>query len=199
MNKKRQEPLPLTPEEEGRKALQTALNIVAYRDNTEARLRQKLRERGYSAEVVENTVLYLKERNLLNDERMLTGAVRSMATGKLYGKERIRQELLGRGFSRDTVSSICWEGEELADLDFSLLCLRLLKKRGGTRDEKTYAFLRRYGHSPRDIRAAYTMLAEESDSEADDDGFEADDSVVDESTVDESTVDDSTVDDSTEE
>ena len=31
--------------------------------------------------------------------------------------------------------------------------------------EKTYAFLRRYGHSSSDIRAAYSMLAEERENE----------------------------------
>ena len=44
------------------------------------------------------------------------------------------------------------------------ICRKLIVKRGGARDEKTYAFLRRYGHATADIREAYRRLAEETPS-----------------------------------
>ena len=48
-----------------------------------------------------------------------------------------------------------------------VICGKLLEKRGGVRDEKTYAFLRRYGHTPSDIRAAYAAYEADETEEHD--------------------------------
>lgn len=153
--KKKKVRIPDDPAEAYRKALKTAMNIVGYKDNTEFTLREKLSERGYSAETVDNVTEFMKSKGYVDDSRMLIRTARSLANGKLYGKARIKNELAQKHFDREVLSSLDWDSEELADIDFAEVCLKLLKKRGGTRDEKTYAFLRRYGHSPADIRAAY--------------------------------------------
>ncbi len=150
---------PNDPERACSAALKTAMNIVAYKDNTERTLRRKLAERGYSPETVGEVVQYMKGKGYLDDGRMLIRTARSLALTKLYGKLRIRSELALKGFDRGQIASLNWESEELCDIDFPALCLKLLEKRGGEHDEKTYAFLRRYGHSPSDIRAAYAALA----------------------------------------
>lgn len=151
------------PEAAYRAALKTSLNILGYRDNTEAQVREKLSERGYTEETVNAVIEWLIAKRYLDDERMLLSAVRRLAEGRLYGKARIRQELRRKQFSPEAIASLDWDGEELAVIDFQAICLRLLQKRGGVRDEKTYAFLLRYGHSPADIRAAYRLLAEKSE------------------------------------
>jgi regulatory protein len=154
--------IPEAPEEAYRAALKTALNIVGYKDNTEAQLREKLTERGYTSETVDDVVAFMTAKGYLNDERMLYRAARLMAEGKSYGKMRIRQELQQKKFRSGLVSTLDWERDELADLDFAEICRKLILKRGGARDEKTYAFLRRYGHTTADIREAYRRLAEET-------------------------------------
>ena len=158
---KRRIRLPETPEEAYAQALKTAMNIVGYKDNTEATLRRKLTERGYMSETVEAVVGYMIAKGYVNEERMLYRTVRLLAEGKLYGKVRIRQELMGKAFRPDVLTGLDWADESLADLDFAVLCYRLLKKRGGQRDERTYAALRRYGHTVADIKKAYAMLAED--------------------------------------
>ena len=149
------------PEEAYRAALKTSLNILGYRDNTEAQVREKLLERGYTEETVNAVIAWLLAKRYLDDERMMLAAVRQLSLGKLYGKARIRQELRRKHFSSEAIEALDWESEELSAIDFTEICLRLLKKRGGMRDEKTYAFLVRYGHQGSDIRAAYRLLAEE--------------------------------------
>ena len=48
-------------------------------------------------------------------------------------------------------------------MDFVSNCVKLIKKKGGARDERTYAALVRYGHSPSDIREAYKRLQNENE------------------------------------
>lgn len=153
--------IPEAPEEAYRAALKTAFHIVGFKDNTEAQLRDKLTERGYGAETVDDVVAYMVAKGYLNDERMLYRTARLLAEGKGYGKIRIRQELQRKKFPSDRIAALDWEGDELVDIDFAEICRRLIVKRGGLRDEKTYAFLRRYGHATADIREAYRRLAKE--------------------------------------
>ena len=153
--------MPDSPEDAYRNALKAAMNIIGYKDNSEATLRQKLTDRGYAEETVSDVVGYMVAKGYVNEERMLYRTVRLLAEGKLYGKARIRQELTRKSFRPDVLSRLDWDDETLADLDFAALCCRLLKKRGGQRDERTYATLRRYGHTVSDIKKAYAMLAED--------------------------------------
>ncbi len=156
--------IPDSPEEAYRNALKTALNIIGYKDNTEGQLRGKLTERGYSPETVEDVVAWMTAKGYLNEERMLYRSVRLLAEGKGYGKLRIREELKRKQFRPEVLSSFDWDNDELANIDFAEICRKLIVKRGGVRDEKTYAFLRRYGHSTSDIREAYRRLAAEEES-----------------------------------
>jgi len=156
--------IPDSPEEAYRNALKTALNIIGYKDNTEGQLRDKLAERGYAPETVEDVVAWMIAKGYVNEERMLYRTIHLLAEGKGYGKMRIRQELQRKQFKPETLNALRWDDEELADIDFAHVCLRLIRKRGGVRDEKTYAFLRRYGHSASDIREAYRRLADEEES-----------------------------------
>lgn len=157
--------IPASPEEAYQAALKTALNIIGFKDNTEAQLRQKLTERGYKAETVDDVAAFMIAKGYVNDERMLYRTVRLMAEGKGYGKLRIRQELRLKQFPSELIERLDWDREELADIDFAEICRKWIVKRGGTRDEKTYAFLRRHGHVTSDVREAYRRLAEETQSD----------------------------------
>ncbi len=157
-NRKRTRKVPDDPARAYSAALKTAMNIVSYKDNTERTLYRKLSERGYQADTVEAVVEFMRSKGYVDDGRMLLHTARNLALVKLYGKARIRNELSLKGFDRETLDSLDWSGEELCDIDFTEICLKLLKKRGGERNEKNYAYLRRYGHTSSDIKAAYTAL-----------------------------------------
>ena len=159
--KKRIREVPKSPQEAYRNALKTAMNIVGYKDNTERTLSQKLSERGYKRETVDAVVEFMKSKGYVNDGRMLIRTARSLALTKLYGKSRIRKELALKRFSSECLYSLDWDNEELSDIDFVEICLKLIKKRRGASDEKTYAYLKRYGHSSSDIRRAYSIYQAE--------------------------------------
>lgn len=158
-------PVPTDPEAAFANALRTAFNILGYKDNTEYQLREKLIERGYNEQTVDAVCTYMTEKGFINDERMLYRLVRSLADSKLYGRARIKQEIARRHFSGEVIDTFSFDNEELEDIDFVGNCLKLIKKKGGMRDERTYAALVRYGHSPSDIREAYKRLLIENEDE----------------------------------
>ena len=165
MYKKRKALAPSDPEKAYGAALRTAFNIVGYKDNTLHQLKTKLSERGYSEDTVESVCEYMVSKGYVNDTRMIFRSARSLALTKLYGKRRIMRELALKRFTNEAYDAFSFDSDELEDIDFVEVCLKLLKKKGGERDEKTYAFLMRYGHSPSDIKEAYKRLLTEKEDE----------------------------------
>ncbi len=163
MYKKRRASAPSDPEKAYGAALRTAMNIVAYKDNTLHQLRSKLTERGYTDATVNDVCEYMISKGFINDTRVIFRYARSLALNKLYGKRRIMRELSLKHFTREAYDAFSFESDELEDVDFVEICLKLLKKKGGERDEKTYASLVRYGHSPSDIKEAYKRLKNENE------------------------------------
>ncbi len=153
--------VPIEPEKAYGKALQTAYNILAFKDNTEGELRGKLLERGYSEDTVLEVIETVKAKGFLDEERMVYRMIYSLSENKLLGRARILQEIRQKGFSRKTLEAIDFRRGELSEIDFSDICFRLLKKKDFSKDRKTYAFLVRHGHSSQDIRAAYKRAEQE--------------------------------------
>ena len=165
MYKKKKVRIPDEPDKAFAQALKTAFNIIGYKDNTEHQLREKLEERGYGSQTVDAVCSYMTEKGFVNDRRMIYRLARSLAQSRLYGRRRIYQELRRRHFDPDVMEDFDFENEELEDVDFVQCCLRLIKRKGGQRDERTYALLVRYGHSPSDIKKAYALLLKENEDE----------------------------------
>lgn len=155
--------IPDSPEQAYAAALRTAMNIVAYKDNTLNQLREKLIERGYDNQTVDDVCDYMISKGYVNDARMIFRYARSLAVNKLYGRKRIMRELALKKFTDEAYDAFSFDSDELEDVDFSDICLKLLKKKGGVRDEKTFAFLMRYGHSVSDIKKAYKRFENEDE------------------------------------
>ena len=154
---------PSDPEKAYGAALRAAMNIVGYKDNTLYQLKTKLTERGYSESTVEDVCEYMTMKGYVNDTRMIFRSARSLALNKLYGKKRIMNELALKRFTDEAYDAFSFDSDELDDVDFVSVCLTLLKKKGGARDDKTFAFLMRYGHSVSDIKEAYKRLESEDE------------------------------------
>lgn len=60
--------LALAEREARRGALETAQRLLTYRPRSERELRQRLRRRGFAANVIEETLAKLRERGFVNDE-----------------------------------------------------------------------------------------------------------------------------------
>ena len=146
------------------KAFQTVCNILGYADQTENKLREKLRQRGYSSSVTEEALARARELGFLDEYRLALRRYRYLAEVRLLGEARIRAELRQYGFQPETVAKLDADSEELCDIDFAENCAKLLRKRGGVLDRKNYAYLRGKGFSGEEIAQARRISAEK-DSE----------------------------------
>lgn len=135
----------MTVPEEYKKTVKSALNMLAYAENTKKGLAQKLKQKGYSAESVEFTIEYLEQKRLLDEERYLFRLVENLARVKGYGEKRIKMELIHKGFSSETLQNGLEDA--LLQVDFDEVCYNLAKKIYNGDREKTYAKLIRHGHS----------------------------------------------------
>jgi regulatory protein len=156
---------------EKKRALDRALLILSYRDRSSHELNQKLNKAGFSNDVVTETIGSLKEYGYVDDRNFSKAWVQSRADTKLYGKKRIRQELIEKGLSEniinDTFSEIALDESEMER------ALKLAQKKLSSLNnlEKTKAFRRlgqylfRKGYSS-DI--VYTVCRRVLEHESDD-------------------------------
>jgi regulatory protein len=91
-----------------RKALNSALRILARRDHSVAELSQKLTCRGYGEDIVQGVVAECQRLNYLDDERAARQIIDWMKR-KGMGVRRIRSELLRRGLEGDSAEALLRE------------------------------------------------------------------------------------------
>ena len=158
-----QAPRERSPEENERAALRTALNILDARDVPAARLRQKLRERGYDRDITDRVIEALRLKGYLQEERMAEAAVRYLLETKLLGHARILMELRERGFSPDTIDGIDFDSPPYSELDWEEAKRKLYRRMGSEDSQKTYAAFLRHGWNLTDYKAAVRAAEEEEE------------------------------------
>lgn len=98
-----------------------ALKLIAFRDRTRKELRDKLAEKGYDENTIEDVIAFLEEYGYINDFKYARHFINDCVNLKKWGKIRIRSELLKRGVKRDTFEDMLEEafsggsGEVLAE------------------------------------------------------------------------------------
>ena len=148
---------------QNRTVRECALALLEFRDRTERELRQKLKEREYSAEEINETVLFLKEYRYLDDEAYADRYIRSCAARK--SRRQIRADLERKGVSREIIDLKLQE--KTVDEDSQIR--KLLQKKGyvpGKRLEpaeyrRIMGALGRRGFSGEAIRKAMESMREE--------------------------------------
>mgnify|MGYP004529233427 FL=1 len=148
---------------QNRTVRECALALLEFRDRTERELRQKLKEREYSAEEINETVLFLKEYRYLDDEAYADRYIRSCAARK--SRRQIRADLERKGVSREIIDLQLQE--KTVDEDSQIR--KLLQKKGyvpGKRLEpaeyrRIMGALGRRGFSGEAIRKAMESMREE--------------------------------------
>ena len=131
--------------------------LLGGRDYTEKRLTEKLLERDYPEDLVQEAVQSLKEARYLDDRRFARSYIRSHIQDR--SRLRIIRDLAGKGISETDIEEVFAEFAEEEDLEDAQRqqVMRLLKKRGFDPGEagyeerqKTMAFLHRKGY-PADL------------------------------------------------
>lgn len=89
------------------RARNRSLYIVTRKDITESQLRSRLKEDGYAEEIIDETVVFMKEHSFINDVRYAGNYVWCKADVK--SRRQIETYLYGKGISREIIESACDE------------------------------------------------------------------------------------------
>lgn len=148
--------MPESTGEDLKKAKAKALSLLMHMDRTEAKLRTALLQRGYSEEVTDQALEYVKQLHYVDDARYARVYVENRADKK--SRAELKRDLRKKGVPEDMIGQAL---EDVETEDEKSAVLRLLKKRGfdaRTADQKEaakqYRYLMNRGFSYGDIRDA---------------------------------------------
>ena len=97
-------------------AKQKAFRLLSLRPHSEKELEKKLREKGFPAVVIKETLEKLHDLKYLNDESFANQSARNLVVNKLWGNKKIMASLREKGLTADLIdSSIDQAREELPE------------------------------------------------------------------------------------
>lgn len=149
-----------------RRAFNSALNSLDYRDHSEKEIRAKLL-RKHDADYVDEAVEKLIELDLVNDERYAENYARELFERKKFGKMRIKSELRAKGISTDIANAAVEELFEEEEPDNVQRIVDIIGKRyynrmnDEVRRKKVFSALQRMGYSFSDIREAMSEFSDD--------------------------------------
>lgn len=132
------------------KAKESAIVYLSYRDRSIAEMNQRLSNKGYPAEVIENVIHNLEEADLLNDERFALSFSKYKVEDKSWGPEKLRFELRVKGIEKELAEEVInriYEKYSQNDLIQKLISRRIKNRQDVNRAEmkKHIDYLKRRG------------------------------------------------------
>lgn len=146
------------------RALDNACLLIKLRERSEREIRDRLRQKGYSAETIALVITGLYEMRLLDDRRFAEMFAESRLSFRGEGEYRIRRELAQKGVKEEIVDSVM---EELFTRyePLSVAVKALTDRFSGKADldfKKCCDYLVRRGHSFSIAREAVTAFFEDT-------------------------------------
>lgn len=135
-------------------AFNAALRILTRRDHSQYELVQKLKQRGFSQEVIDDAISACKRLDYINDKRTAQVYIRQLKR-KGYGKKRIKLKLNKKGLKGARIQAIL--DKSVSATDDREGAARILNKNikrferekdALKRRDKIYRFLHARGFSP---------------------------------------------------
>lgn len=117
----------MTDMEQQREARKKALRLLEHMDRTEKGLTDRLLRAGFSEELAEDAVSYVKDYGYINDRRYALNYIMYRIHDK--SRQKIFQELQQKGVDRQTIQSAWEEAEELEAPDEHALLLSQIEKK----------------------------------------------------------------------
>lgn len=138
---------------ENKDAMGAALRLLGVRQRSVFELTGKLRDKGFAAADINETVEKLLKAGYLNDESFASALARSRASHKAWGPAKIARDLSNRGIAREIVKNAvalaCPAEEELAKAAFERWQKRNKGKSSGREEtQKAFRHLSSRGFSP---------------------------------------------------
>ena len=138
--------------------------ITSYGEKSKKRLLEKCRENDYSADCAEDAIELLCEFSVINEVYACERRISAYAKEKLYGKYRIKQELVQKGYEKSSIDE-AFENIETDFYENAALMYRKLTKNGVPADyrekKKIADKMVRYGYSFDEIKYASSVEYEE--------------------------------------
>jgi regulatory protein len=161
----------LLREDESRKAIAAALNLLSYRPRAAGELQTKLREKGYAPEAIDAAIARMRELRYLDDEAFAERWVESRQVSRPRSARMLKRELAQKGVDRDTIERTIEEAgvDEFGDA-LELARKKYESMRGLERDvryRRLSGFLGRRGYGYDIIRHVMETL-ENPEDEIDD-------------------------------
>lgn len=82
-----------------------AFHLLSYRERTIKEIRDRLKKKDFSAEVIEKVITYLLEKDYLNEQRFAEMWIRSRINHHPRGRKLIYKELKDKGVERKIINS----------------------------------------------------------------------------------------------
>ena len=145
------------------KALEYAFLLLKYRLRSENEIRLRMKNKKFSQEVIDKTVLFLKEKRFIDDNIFAKAWVDSRIKRPL-GLRRIEQELKLKGVDKEVIQAqVARVKKDYAEEDIVKGIVQSRLKRLKAKDaqeikRKMYAYLIRRGFSPEVVYDAVVEL-----------------------------------------
>lgn len=97
------------------KLKEKAYHLLSLRPRSEKELKDKLRQKGAQAKLVEEVLQELKEKELINDEKFAQSWVQSRMANRPMGKFLLRRELLKKGVKPEIIERVLQENYQAED------------------------------------------------------------------------------------
>ena len=142
------------------KALKKAFDILAFGRNSKKVLEDKLRHRGFSAEISRDIAEYMKNHGYIDESEDAVREV-DLCIRKYWGSRRILMHLNQKGYDSETINSA---KEYMQTIDFVDVCVKLIRDKYKTlpKDEserqKVISAVIRHGFSFNEVKAAAKII-----------------------------------------
>ena len=151
------------------KAKKDAFHLLSFRAHSTAELRQKLLRKKYSAEIVEEVILFCSQQGLLDDAKFAKLYALSRIQSRPMGKKMIQFALRNKGVAPALVERAL---DSLEDFDEKQIALESALKRYRHMTElapnvskaRLYGFLKRRGFSDEAVSHALSKLCGQTEA-----------------------------------
>lgn len=149
-------------------ARRQAFTILSYGENNKKTLVQKLIQKGFNREVSENIALYMEHRGYI-DEKKQIGLLCDTYLHKKFGKLKIKNELIAKGYMREDVDE--YVAKNLNNVNFAENCAYIIKNKYFPLPKEPQELanmmgaLMRYGYNISDIKEAVKIAASRGEDE----------------------------------
>lgn len=128
-----------------------AFRYLSYRDRSQSEMVKYLAKKDVSENIAQEVILYLNDRNYINDERFALNWGKSRIENKQLGKHRLQQELREKGLHQETIAKALQE--LYSDVDEFQLAQSCVEKKirsyenldANTKNRRMAQFLQRKG------------------------------------------------------